>query len=53
MQLFRGYFERSPGWVLLTTLGRKTGLDREALVPCERSADAIIVIRPGVARSGG
>jgi deazaflavin-dependent oxidoreductase (nitroreductase family) len=40
----RRYFERAPGWVLLTTTGRKTGLPREVLLPCERSRDAVIVI---------
>lgn len=42
--LLRYYFERAPGWVLLTTRGRKTGLPREVLLPCERSRDAVIVI---------
>jgi deazaflavin-dependent oxidoreductase (nitroreductase family) len=41
---FRHYFERAPGWVILTTRGRKTGLPREVLLPCERSADFVIVI---------
>jgi deazaflavin-dependent oxidoreductase (nitroreductase family) len=44
VRLFRGYFERAPGWVLLTARGRKTGLPREVLLPCERSADTLIVI---------
>ncbi len=44
VELLRGYFERAPGWVILTTRGRKTGLPREILLPCERSRDAIIVI---------
>ncbi len=44
VRLLRRYFERAPGWVLLTTTGRKTGLPREVLLPCERSAEAIIVI---------
>ena len=44
MRLFRRYFERAPGWVLLTTTGRRTGLPREVLLPCERSIDALIVI---------
>jgi deazaflavin-dependent oxidoreductase (nitroreductase family) len=44
VRIFRRYFERAPGWVLLTTTGRKTGLPREVLLPCERTADAIIVI---------
>jgi deazaflavin-dependent oxidoreductase (nitroreductase family) len=41
---FRRYFERAPGWVLLTTTGRRTGLAREVLLPCERTRDAMIVI---------
>jgi deazaflavin-dependent oxidoreductase (nitroreductase family) len=44
VRLFRRYFERAPGWVLLTTTGRKSGLPREVLLPCERSRDAMIVI---------
>ncbi len=44
VRLLRRYFERAPGWVLLTTRGRKTGLPREVLLPCERADDAIIVI---------
>ena len=44
IRLFRGYFEKAPGWVLMTTRGRKTGLPREVLLPCERSADSIIVV---------
>ena len=44
VRVFRRYFERAPGWVLLTTIGRKTGLPREVMLPCERTADAIIVI---------
>jgi deazaflavin-dependent oxidoreductase (nitroreductase family) len=44
VRLFRRYFERAPGWVLLTTRGRKTGLPREVLMPCERTRDAIILI---------
>ena len=44
VRLLRRYFERAPGWVLLTTIGRKTGLPREVLLPCERTDDAIIVI---------
>ncbi len=44
VRVFRRYFERAPGWVLLTTTGRRTGLPREVLLPCERTADALIVI---------
>ena len=40
----RRYFSRAPGWVLLTTRGRKTGLAREVLLPCVRTDDTIIVI---------
>ena len=36
IKTFRRYFERAPGWVILTTRGRKTGLPREVLLPCER-----------------
>ena len=44
VRVFRRYFEQAPGWVLLTTTGRKTGLPREVLLPCERWRDAMIVI---------
>ena len=44
VRVLRGYFERAPGWVILTTRGRRTRLPREVLLPCERTADAIIVI---------
>ena len=44
VRLFRRYFERAPGWVLLTTRGRKTGLPREVLLPCERTPDCLIMI---------
>jgi deazaflavin-dependent oxidoreductase (nitroreductase family) len=40
----RRYFERAAGWVLLTTTGRKTGLAREVLLPCERFPGGLIVI---------
>jgi deazaflavin-dependent oxidoreductase (nitroreductase family) len=40
----RRYFDRAPGWVLLTTRGRKSGLPREVLLPCERFAQGLIVI---------
>ena len=48
---FRRYFERAPGWVLLTTTGRKTGLPREVLLPCERATDILIVISTYAERS--
>ena len=44
VRVFRRYFQRAPGWVLLTTRGRTTGLRREVLLPCERTRDARIVI---------
>lgn len=44
VRLLRGYFERAPGWVLLTTRGRNTGLPREILLPCERSSEGLILI---------
>jgi deazaflavin-dependent oxidoreductase (nitroreductase family) len=44
VRVFRRCFERAPGWVLLSTTGRKTGLPREVLLPCERFADGLLVI---------
>ena len=44
VRILRRYFERAPGWVLLTTRGRKTGLPREVLLPCERTPDSLIMI---------
>ena len=44
VRLLRRYFEHAPGWVLMTTVGRKTGLPREVLLPCERFRDGLIVI---------
>jgi len=44
LRLFRRYFERAPGWVILTTRGRKTGLPREVLLPCERSPGFLLII---------
>ena len=43
-EALRGYFSSAPGWVLLTTVGRKTGLPREVLLPCTRAHGEIIVI---------
>ncbi len=48
---FRRYFEQAPGWVLLTTTGRRTGLPREVLLPCERTRDTLIVISTYADRS--
>ena len=44
VRILRRYFEQAPGWVLLTTTGRKTGLPREVLLPCERFAGGLIVM---------
>ena len=44
VRILRRYFERAPGWVLLTTRGRKTGLPREVLLPCERTPEGLIMI---------
>ncbi len=44
VRALRYYFEHAPGWVLLTTRGRKTGLPREVLLPCERTPDGMILI---------
>ncbi len=44
VRLFRRYFESAPGWVLITTTGRKSGLPREVLLPCERFDGGLIVI---------
>ena len=44
VRAFRAYFERAPGWMLLTTRGRKSGLPREVLLPCVRTPSAIITI---------
>ena len=44
IRTLRGYFTRAPGWVLLTTRGRKTGLPREVLLPCTRFDGTILVM---------
>lgn len=44
VRLFRNYLEHAPGWVLLTTKGRKSGLPREVLLPCERFDACVLVI---------
>jgi deazaflavin-dependent oxidoreductase (nitroreductase family) len=51
VRVFRRYFERAPGWVLLTTRGRKTGLPREVLLPCERFADGLLILSTYARRS--
>jgi deazaflavin-dependent oxidoreductase (nitroreductase family) len=42
--LFRRYFDRAPGWVVLTTRGRRTGLPREVLLPCRRIENDVVVL---------
>ena len=42
--LLRRHFVRAPSWVLLTTRGRRTGLSREVLLPCERFEGGVLVI---------
>lgn len=44
VRVFRNYFEHAPGWVLLTTKGRRTGLPREVLLPCHRFDGRLLVI---------
>lgn len=44
VSLLRPYLLRAPGWVLLRTRGRTTGLMREVLLPCERFDDRLFVI---------
>jgi deazaflavin-dependent oxidoreductase (nitroreductase family) len=38
------YFDRAPGWVVLTTTGRKSGLPRSVLLPCERTDELLYVM---------
>jgi deazaflavin-dependent oxidoreductase (nitroreductase family) len=42
--LFRRYFDRAAGWVVLTTRGRRTGLPREVLLPCRRIEHDVLVL---------
>ncbi len=44
IRLARNYYLRSPGWVVLTTIGRRTGLPRQTLLPCGRRACEIVVV---------
>jgi hypothetical protein len=44
VRAMRGYFSRAPGWVLLTTIGWRTGAPRETPLPCARTESEIIVI---------
>ena len=44
IRALRPYLERAPGYVLLTTRGRRSGLPREVLLPCARIGDDVVVI---------
>ena len=44
IRLARGYYMRAPGWVVLTTTGRRTGLPRQTLLPCGRRDGEIVVV---------
>jgi deazaflavin-dependent oxidoreductase (nitroreductase family) len=44
IRALRRYLERAPGYVLLTTRGRRTGLPREVLLPCARIGKDVVVI---------
>lgn len=44
LRLASSYYRRSPGWVVLTTIGRRTGLPRQTLLPCGRRDGEIVVI---------
>jgi deazaflavin-dependent oxidoreductase (nitroreductase family) len=44
VRLFRRYFEQAPGWVLLTTTGRRSGLPREVMLPCERTTEFLFIL---------
>ncbi len=44
IKLARGYYMRAPGWVVLTTIGRRTGLPRQTLLPCGRRDGEIVVV---------
>ncbi len=42
--VLRPYLMRAPGYVLLTTRGRHSGLPREVLLPCARVGDTVVVL---------
>ncbi len=44
IRLLSSYYRRSRGWVVLTTIGRRTGLPRQTLLPCGRRGGEIVVI---------
>jgi deazaflavin-dependent oxidoreductase (nitroreductase family) len=44
IRLAPGYYMHSPGWVVLTTIGRRTGLPRKTLLPCGRRDGEIVVV---------
>lgn len=43
-KLAPGYYLRSRGWVVLTTIGRRTGLPRQTMLPCGRRDGEIAVV---------
>lgn len=44
IRILRPYLMRAPGYVLLTTRGRRSGLPREVLLPCARVGDSVVVL---------
>ena len=53
VRAFRTYLARAPGWMLLTTRGRRTGLPREVLLPCVRTPDMVMTMSTYGMRCGG
>jgi len=44
IRMARNYYMRSQGWVVLTTIGRRSGLSRQVLLPCGRRGNEIVVV---------
>jgi deazaflavin-dependent oxidoreductase (nitroreductase family) len=44
IRALRPYLMRAPGYVLLTTRGRRSGLPREVLLPCARIGESVVVL---------
>ena len=44
IRLAHDYYLRAPGWVVLTTIGRRSGLPRQTLLPCGRRDGEIVVV---------
>jgi deazaflavin-dependent oxidoreductase (nitroreductase family) len=44
IRVLERYYANARHWVILTTRGRRSGLPRQVLLPCGRSAEAVIVI---------